>query len=533
MLEWIKKLFLMLAALFSMLINTEEAYHLQMNDLNSSLQSRTDTMTSTYEVFVGSFCDSNNDGIGDLQGVISKLDYIQAMGFHAIWLMPIQSSPSYHKYDILDYCSIDPQYGTMADYDALVDACHARGMKAIIDTVLNHTASEHEWFRQATEYLRSLGKGEDPDLNECRYVDYYHFTRDAEDGYCSVLDTEWYYEGRFSYTMPDLNLDSELLREEIRDIMSFWIDHGTDGFRLDAVTSYYTGEDQKNIEFMRWLNDTGKSMKNDLYFVAEAWTSLDTYASYYQSGIDSFFDFAFASDSGVIHNTITGEAGADTYIYTCREAEQKCSMNNPDYINAPFYTNHDVNRSASYYEWDEDGSAVKLAQGLNLMMRGNVYLYYGEELGMRGSGRDQNKRGPMYWSKDSIPENCASPSGMDYIEMKYPALDEQINDPSSILSYVTQALKIRNAYPVIARGNTVIVEELTDHDVCLFFRENGYDETVLIAINTSAYEKRVDFSDNEGWNYISAALNTNEGSAWIEGEELILPARTIAVITHP
>ena len=138
-----------------------------------------DNYRTWYEIFVYSFCDSDGDKIGDLQGVISKLDYIADMGFNGIWLMPIMPSNTYHKYDVKDYMGIDAAYGTMEDFDELVAECDKRGIKLIIDLVMNHTSSSHPWFVAACDYLKGLGEGEEPSAEDCPYYEYYNFVKDA------------------------------------------------------------------------------------------------------------------------------------------------------------------------------------------------------------------------------------------------------------------------------------------------------------------------------------------------------------------
>ena len=137
-----------------------------------------DLYRTFYEVFVYSFCDSDGDGIGDLKGLTSKLDYIQDMGFDGIWLMPIHPSVTYHKYDVMDYYDIDPQYGTMEDFDCFLAECEKRDIRVILDLVLNHTGVDHPWFRQAVEYLATLEDGQEPDPAVCPYVDYYFFEKE-------------------------------------------------------------------------------------------------------------------------------------------------------------------------------------------------------------------------------------------------------------------------------------------------------------------------------------------------------------------
>ena len=220
-----------------------------------------DNYRTYYEIFVYSFYDSDGDRIGDLKGVIQKLDYIKDMGFNGIWLMPIMPSPSYHKYDVVDYYAIDPEYGTMEDFKELVSACKERGIKLILDLVLNHTSPKHEWFKTAEEYLSSLPKDQEPNETECPYIGYYNIVKGKPDSgaYYQIKDTDYYYEGVFSQQMPDLNLANKALRKDLEEVMSYWLNLGVGGFRLDAAKEYYTGSIDKNVEVLQWVNEIGRA----------------------------------------------------------------------------------------------------------------------------------------------------------------------------------------------------------------------------------------------------------------------------------
>ena len=160
-----------------------------------------------YEVFVYSFADSDGDGIGDIQGLISKLDYIQDLGFNGIWLMPIMPSTTYHKYDVTDYRNIDAEYGTLDDFSDLIDECHKRNINVIIDLIFNHTSSKHEWFVTAKEYYKSLEAGAEPDFEECPYANYYNFKKTEDlvnaSAYTKIQGSEYSYESMFWSEMPD------------------------------------------------------------------------------------------------------------------------------------------------------------------------------------------------------------------------------------------------------------------------------------------------------------------------------------------
>lgn len=506
------------------------ASSVQMMELNKDLEPVpvNDDYRTAYEIFVYSFCDSDRDGIGDLQGVISRLDYIQDLGFSEIWLMPVCPSNTYHKYDVTDYKAIDPQYGTMEDFDQLIDECDRRNIKVIVDLVLNHTSTSHEWFQSAWDYLKELPEDWGASADYCPYFDYYNFTRDAGDGYSPLADTNWYYEARFWSEMPDLNLDSEKVRGEFSDIMKFWLDHGVGGFRLDAVTSYYTGNNERCIDFLDWLVHEGKRIDPSCYFVAEGWTDRNTFAAYYASGIDSMFDFSFANNEGVIASVIKGTE-AKVYGEAQVREQELFSSYNPDYINAPFYTNHDMARSAGYYPGD-DGSKVKTAYAMNLLMSGNAFVYYGEELGMKGSGRDENKRAPMFWSNDPQAEGmCSGPIDMEEVKMVFPSYEEQKDDPLSIYNYFRQAIRIRNAFVSISHGTVEMVPAVSQGRICAYTKEYG-DEKVLIVLNLTGEANEIDLTSVSEFTQLKAVLNTSEEEITLNGSALHMPSWSVAVL---
>ena len=502
-----------------------------------------DNYRTYYEVFVYSFCDSDGDGIGDLQGLMSRLDYINDgddttdtdLGCNGIWLMPINPSPTYHKYDVTDYYEIDPAYGTLEDFREFLAACDERGIKVIMDLVLNHSSSEHPWFKEACAYLRELKNGE-PNVSECPYFDYYHFAKEPASGYSQVDGTDWYYEAQFWSGMPDLNLDCEALREEIAQITQYWFDMGVGGFRLDAVKEYYTDSIQDNIEFLSWLTDTVKSRREDAYLVGEAWLNISAYSQYYASGIDSLFDFNFAGAEGVIAKVMNG-ASAERYGTAVAELDQTFGQYNENYIDAPFYTNHDMARSVGYYVGENSESRVKMAGAMNLFMSGSAFLYYGEELGMKGSGKDENKRAPMYWSKDSAaPGMCDGPADMDQFEMKYDSLEEQEQDASSIYSYYKKAIKIRNQNPEIARGTTEYLDNVSNDQICVL--KKTYDGSELLMLFAVGAEvQRVDLSGVtvnghpvDDTASVRAALLTGEEQITVEDGVAVMPAYSVLVL---
>ena len=407
--------------------------------------------------------------------------------------MPVMPSTTYHKYDVTDYLDIDPEYGTMDDFKNLVAACHDRGINVIIDLVMNHTSSQHEWFKTAAEYLKNLPEGATPDASECPYVDYYNFSKEMQGGYSNIDGTDWYYESQFWSEMPDLNLGNQAVRDEFDKIVDFWLDLGVDGFRLDAAKEYYSGSVDKNVEVLSWFNSMVKEKKEDAYIVAEVWTDQNTYAKYYESGIDSCFDFSFADSTGTIANVLRN-GSASSYGKALVSLQDNLSQYSDSYIDAPFYTNHDMARSAGYYSGDDSEKQMKIAQAMNLMMSGSAFLYYGEELGMKGSGKDENKRAPMYWSEDATTDGmCKGPADMDSIKMKYGALDTQEADGNSIYQFIKQTIKLRNEYPEIARGTVKFEENISDDKVCVIKKTYG-DSEILLVYNLAPESADVDLS---------------------------------------
>lgn len=497
-----------------------------------------DNYRTWYEVFVYSFYDGDGDGIGDLKGLTQKLDYIndgnpgtmEDLGCSGIWLMPVMPSTTYHKYDVTDYCSIDPEYGTMEDFEVFMAACEERGIKVILDLVINHSSSKHPWFQEACSYLDELGDAE-PDPSVCPYVDYYHFDKEKKSGYCQVPGSDvWYYEAQFWDGMPDLNLYNEQLRGEIEQIVDFWLDKGVGGFRLDAAKEYETGANAANTEILAWFTDMVKEKKQDAYLVAEVWTDLNTYAGYYDSGIDSVFNFAFADSDGIIARTVKGSAPASSYSSMLQEAEALFSAHNPDYIDAPFYTNHDMGRSAGYYAGEESEAQTKLAGAMNLMMSGSAFIYYGEELGMKGAGKDENKRAPMYFSDDPSAEGmCRGPLDMDEVKMKFGSLEEQKTDPSSIYAYYKKAIYLRNLYPAVRKGKTENLEEFASDTVAAFLKTYE-EEKIYIFINTSKDEVSVDVSGIPEIKSIGNALYTGEEKGKLENGILTVPGYGIILL---
>lgn len=453
-----------------------------------------DNYRNWYEIFVRSFCDSGDDGVGDLKGVTQKLDYVKEMGFNGIWLMPICQSNTYHGYDVTDYCEVESDYGTNDDFKELVREAHSRGIDIIVDMVFNHSSVSHPWYQKA---LKALKNGETSGEN-AKYIEYYNFTETQIDSdYYPILNSNSqiisYYEGRFTDAMPDLNLDSTAVREELADVMEFWLtEMDVDGFRLDACTSYYTGNVQKNVEFLTFVNDTAKEIKSDAYIVGEVWEGTDAQIrAYYESGIDSCFLFTASA----------GAAGLSTIKSTLSSIQSKPGEYFTNVLldyqriydkgtQAPFLCNHDTSRAANMFVGE---IPTKMAAGLLSLMNGNVFVYYGDEIGMicKSADSDPTKRIPMRWSENDmaagqvfIPPQTGVSIGAD--AYRYPSVEVQQEDENSILNYYKKAMNMRHRHPEIARGT---VEALTAPNPYVAAFKKTYGETsVVVLVNLSDSE---------------------------------------------
>lgn len=484
-----------------------------------------DNYRNWYEIFVHSFYDTNNDGIGDLKGVTKKLDYIKDMGFNGIWLMPIHPSPTYHKYDVTDYYAIDPDYGTLEDFAELIREAHKRGIKVIIDLVVNHTSDSHPWFKSACDYIRKNGAaGGD-------YGDFYNFKITSAGAYHKVTGSQYSYEGQFWSGMPDLNLDSENVRKEIKSIMKYWLDtYDVDGFRLDAVTSYYTGDLDGNIDFLSWLNTEAKKIKSDAYIVGEAWVGNDyTIDRYYESGCDSFFLFTGAQAGGTIATAVKQSSGK-----AIGELFMDLQSTYGNVILAPFLGNHDTMRPGSFMPGEDN---VKMAAGVLSMMNGGTFVYYGEEIGMiskGGNNSDPAKRIAMKWEAKSIYEGCCylppEKTPVDETSYYYPSVAEQAADEGSILNYYKEAMELRNRFPSIARGKVTYYPEGQNNYVCVITKE--YEgEKITIVFNMDTFEQTVTLDKATlGYKELVGELYASGGEfSYNDNGTLVMPPQSIAI----
>ncbi len=474
-----------------------------------------------YEIYVGGFYDSDGDGTGDLQGIIQKLNYLNDGSTHSeaslhvggIYLMPIMPSPTYHKYDVTDYYSVDEAYGTLEDFKELAQECDKRDILLIIDMPVNHTAFANPWFVAAWNELRQGGDG------RSTACEYYRFSQDKKnESYYAVSGAPgWYYEAVFGAGMPDLNLDNNAVRQEILDICRFWVDMGADGFRLDAVTSYYTGDREKNTEFLSWLCGEMTAYKDDIYIVGEVWADAAEIAELYLSGIDSLFNFPFSQNGGAIIRALKNADGA-ALARAMERWQQQMSAANPSAQDAVFLSNHDTLRSG----WSFVGNTAmqKQAAAIYLLMPGNAFIYYGEEIGMLGGAglTDPDKRTPMEWSvTDDTGMALPVPGAADVIPVEA-GVAQQLSDSESVLSFYIRVIQVRERYPQIANG-IIKALPLDAMALCGFTAQYG-KSSVAVVHNLSSEQVSVQWTAGGS---ILDALTIGVQSSELAGGVLSVP----------
>ncbi|MEW5854187.1 MAG: alpha-amylase family glycosyl hydrolase [Myxococcota bacterium] len=400
-----------------------------------------------YEVFVRSFHDSNGDGVGDIRGILEKLDHLndgragegEDLEVGGLWLTPINPSPSYHGYDVTDYLGVNPALGTEADVRQLFDECHRRGMRVLLDLVVNHTSSQHPWFQAARVGPESPTR------------DYYLWRHD-DPGWTQPwpggrrtwhpLGDGTFFYGLFWSGMPDLNYGNPAVADAMVHTARTWLQRGADGFRVDAARYLYESPDGELADlpathaFFRRLRAEVAAVKPSALLVAEAWTERARVLEY--RGHDDEFHQAFDFDlASAITSTILGEHGDALRTELAKIAETRT----PWSYEATFLSNHDMDRLVSRLP---SLAAVKAAVTLLLMLPGTPFLYYGDEVGLpQGSGHgDEAKRTPMPWT---------AAGGFTTGTPWYPYAGEldtrnvatQRRDPASLLSHHRKLIRLR------------------------------------------------------------------------------------------
>ena len=495
-----------------------------------------------YQIYPRSFQDTNGDGFGDFQGIIKRLPYLEKLGIDCIWLCPVYRSPQDDNgYDISDYCDVDPMFGTMADMEELIGKAREHGIYIVMDLVLNHSSDEHKWFIEAKK------------SRENPYHDYYVW-RDGKEGVLPndmkaafggsawewVPEVEQYYFHQFSGKQPDLNWENPKLRQELWDIINFWIDKGVGGFRLDVIDLVGKVPDEKITSNGPKLHEYIKEMtahtfvRDNLISVGETWSATPEIAKLYSNPDGSELSMVFQFE----HICLDQQEGKEKWdlaplpFHKFKEVWNKwqtelygCGWN------SLFWDNHDLPRIVS--RWGDEGQyreeSAKMLATLLHGMQGTPYIYQGEELGMtnvkyeleeyrdielfgmykerRAQGytheelmesiyaktRD-NARTPMQWD---TTEQAGFTTGKPWMKVNpnYTEINaaEQVDCEDSIFNYYRKLIQLRKELPVLTDGKFTMLD--MDHDqIFAYLRDNGEDKLLVVC---NFYGNTVDYAVSE------------------------------------
>jgi alpha-glucosidase len=510
-----------------------------------------------YEIYPRSFADSNNDGVGDLNGITAKLDYLKDLGVDAIWISPCFPSPQVDfGYDVSDYENIDPMYGTLADFDRLASEAHKRDIHIILDFVVNHTSDQHPWFLDSKSsrnsahrdwYIWRDGKG--PGQPPNNWVSIFG-------GPAWKFDpaTHQYYYHIFYPQQPDLNWRNPAVKEAMFDVTRFWYNRGVSGFRLDAVDTLFEDpnltdnpivkpgknafgdpfEEKKYNSKLPEVHDVLRGLRNvaDEYnavLIGETWTAdVAELNQYYGKGneLQLPMDFLFT--------TVNKLSVAE---FRKQIAEVNAAAGWPTFV----ISNHDIPRSYDRYgDGKHNDEIAKLMAALYLTLRGTPIMYYGEEIGMKTTpptrqedvqdpigrkgwpeekGRD-GERTPMQWNDSA---NAGFTKGKPWLPVpgtyKTHNVAEESKDSDSVLSFYKQLLKLRHTNAAMLDGSYTAINE---HDTNVLTYVRTYkNQTVVVALNMSAAPQKLSLDASS---FVAAKpLLTTDGSK-ARGKELSLAA---------
>ncbi len=470
-----------------------------------------------YQIYPRSFMDTDGDGIGDLRGIIQKLDYLADLGIDAIWLSPINPSPDVDfGYDVADYFDIDAKFGSFADFDSLIKEAHQRDIHIILDLVLNHTSDQHSWF------LESRKTKSNP------YHDWYLWRDPSPKGgppnnWQSVFGgSGWeydpqmnqYYYHMFCKEQPDLNWHNPQVRETMLNVFRYWLDRGVDGFRLDVFNMYFKRQNlpdnpvgRRGLRaFDRQQHLYDVSQPEMIPLLQEIRQILDSYQDRYVVG-ETFLADAQHAIAYIGHDRL--HAGFD-YSYANSKWGAKnfrCAIQKWEALHHPyawpnyFLNNHDTPRSSTRYAQGEDDARVKLLAAMHLTLRGTPFLYYGEEIGMRDiklkRSQIMDPVGKRYWPFNKGRDGCRSPMQWDvkknagfttgkpwlplhpdYISRN---VQTQSQNPKSVLAFYKNLIQLRRSHSALNDGEIHFFDNVPGQ--ILAYSRQADSEQILVLLN--------------------------------------------------
>jgi len=474
-----------------------------------------------YQIYPRSFADSNNDGIGDLPGIISRLDYLRELGIDAIWLSPFYPTPDADfGYDISNYTDVDPRFGTMDDFDELIRAAHEHGIRVVLDMVMNHTSDQHPWFIESRScrenpkrdwYIwRDAAKNGEPPTN----------WKGCFGGSAWELDkaSGQYYLHTFLKRQPDVNWHNPQVRTALMHVFQFWLEHGADGFRLDVVNAFFKDAkfrdnpsrfgmrsydrqehiyDMDRPEMIPLLQELRTLVDNfsDRYTVGEIFLATPEKTLLY-AGNDRLHA-AFSFD--LIQSELAHPWNAN---WVARQINKRDRLFDAAGVwPTTVLSNHDKMRTASRYAKGENDEQAVIAMAVLLTVRGTPFMYYGEEIGMRDISLKRSEimdpPGKRYWPVYKGRDGCRSPmqwssenfGGFSDSKPWLPAhpnhthrnVAKQLKNPASLLNFTRQLIALRRIHPALNRGEFHIFNR-TDTGILAYERKQD-DERILVYIN--------------------------------------------------
>ncbi|MCE7535695.1 glycoside hydrolase family 13 protein [Aliivibrio fischeri] len=530
-----------------------------------------------YQIYPRSFCDSNNDGIGDLQGIISKLDYLQGLGIDVIWLSPVYQSPmDDNGYDISDYQAIAAEFGTMEDMKRLMQQAEDRGIKVVMDLVVNHTSDEHAWFVEAKSDKNS------------QYRDFYIW-RDADENGEAPSDIgsifggsawQWdeenqqYYFHLFSKRQPDLNWENPAVHQKVFDMMNWWIDQGIGGFRLDVidligkeVDKKITGDGERLHPLLQKMNQATFGDK-DLLTVGETWGATPESAQLYSDPARHELSMVFQFE----HITLLWEDGdkwkpkpLDLALFKQVMTKWQVELNNKGW-NSLFWNNHDLPRVVSKYGCDGQyrvESAKMLATTLH-MMKGTPYIFQGEEIGMTNVAFDtleeykdietlnfyrvktesgvshesmmkgihansrDNARTPMHWDNS---DNAGFTQGTPWIKLNpnYPEINvaAALEDKNSIFYHYQKLIALRKQNPVIVYGDFIPLFET--HSAVFAYERKDADQHLVVLNNFSAEPQTLTLPEHIANHSVECLISNLEPTTQLGSDLTLAPYQSLVL----
>ena len=504
-----------------------------------------------YQIYPRSFQDSNGDGVGDLLGIAHRLPYVASLGVDAIWISPFFTSPMKDfGYDVSDYCDVDPMFGSLADFDVLVQTAHRLGIRVMIDLVLSHTSDQHPWF-QLSRSDRTNEK-----------ADWYVWSDPKDDGtppnnWLSIFGgsawqwdarREQYYLHNFLTSQPDLNFHNEDVQQALLDVTRFWLDRGVDGFRLDTINFYFHDKDlrsnpglpkeKRNANIAPSVNPYNhqehlysKNQPENLAFLERFRALLDEYngttsvgeVGDAQRGLEIMGEYTRGEDR--VHMCYAFEFLSGVEPTADRFAEV---LGHVDEVAADgwacwAFSNHDVTRHAS--RWNLSPAAQRLFATLMMCLRGSVCIYQGEELGLPeadvGFEDLQDPYGIQFWPEYKGRDGCRTPmvwepsnqnggftSGQPWLPVRHEHLQRTVShqedDPAAILHHYRRAIAFRHAQPALAKGDHDGVKYT---DSIVYFTRSDEGSTIFCAFNLSDQPATMDMPSGN-WAQIGLELGS-------------------------